>query len=268
MASGFLSGEPLVVSVEDMHGQVYAHTTFQADDNGRLPETALVLPARLQAGDYRLLVVGNTSHRTVSTTFQLYTIPPTVTLDTYTATPGQLVGFSGNGFIPKEVVSVYLGQSLTPLLSRAATAQGTVSGSLEIPKLPAGTYTLTLRGKTSQTPTFVGFNVQGFSPWVVLDRYTVAPGEGLGFIARGFAPGERVSVYLNAHQGMTGKMAPVLSMTADSSGQVVVQDTWAPGGAVSGTNVLSLVGQWSKATTSAEFTVQASEQSAATPTIP
>jgi hypothetical protein len=268
MASGFLSGEPLAVTVEDTHGQIYARTKFQADSNGRLPETALALPARLQAGDYRLLVVGNTSHRTVSTTFQMYNIPPTVTLDAYTATPGQIIGFSGNGFIPGEAVSVYLGRSSAPLLSRAATAQGEVSGRLEIPKLHPGTYTLTLRGKTSQIPTSVGFNVQGFSPWVVLDRYTLAPGEGLGFIARDFAPGEQVSVYLNARQGTTGMGAPVLSMTADSSGQLVMQDTWAPTGAVSGTNVLTLVGRWSKATVSAEFTVQTAGQPSATQTTP
>jgi hypothetical protein len=268
MASGFLSGEPLAVTIEDMHGQIYGRTTFQADSNGRLPETSLALPARLQTGDYRLLVVGNTSHRTVSTTFQMYDIPPTVTLDAYTATPGQVVGFSGSGFIPGEVVSVYLGQSSAPLLSAKATAQGMVSGRLEIPKLHAGTYTLTLRGKTSQTPTSVGFNVQSFLPWVVLDRYTLAPDQGLGFIARGFAPGEKVSVYLNARQGTTGKVTPVLSMTADSSGQLVVQDTWAPSGAVSGTNVLTLVGRWSKATTSAEFTVQATGQPSATQTTP
>ncbi|MGO8946970.1 MAG: hypothetical protein ACLQUY_04760 [Ktedonobacterales bacterium] len=272
MASGFLSGEPLVVTIEDMHGQIYARRTLQADGSGRLGETVLALPALLGAGAYRLIVVGNKSHRTASATFQMNDIPPTVTLDAYTATPGQVVGFAGNGFVPGEVVMVYLGPSSAPLLSATATTGGAVSGHLHIPKLPAGTYTLTLRGKTSQTPASVDFNVQGFSPWVVLDRYTVAPGEGVGFIAHGFAPGEQVSVYLNARQGTTGRGTPVLRVTADPSGQLVVQDTWSPGGTISGTNVLTLVGRWSKATTTAEFTVQATGQQTgqpqATPTIP
>lgn len=268
MATGFLSGEPLVATIKDMHGQLYARKTLQTDRNGRLRETTLALPAQLGAGAYRLIVVGNTSHRTASATFQMHVIPPTVMLDTYAATPGQVVDFAGNGFIPGEVVTVDLGPSPAPLLRTTATAEGAVSGHLTIPKVHVGTYTLTLRGKTSQTPASVGFNVQGFLPWVVLDRYTLAHGEGVGFIAHGFAPGEPVLVYLNARQGTTATGTPVLTVTADSSGQLVVQDTWLPGGAISGTNVLTLVGRWSKATTTAEFTVQATGQHPATQTTP
>lgn len=272
MASGFRSGELLVVAIEDMQGQIYAHATLQADGDGRLRETSLALPARLAAGNYQVIVVGNTSQRTASATFQMYDTPPTVTLDAYTATPGHDVGFAGNGFIPGEVVKVYLGPSSAPLLSAMATAGGAVNGRLEIPKLPAGTYTLTLLGENSQTPTSVGFQVQRFTPWVVLDRYALAPGEGVGFIAHGFAPGEQVFVYLNALGRTTGTGTPVLRVTADSSGQVDIQDTWSPAVA-SDTNVLKFVGQWSKATTTAAFIVlatgqQTSQQSVQPPASP
>jgi hypothetical protein len=254
MASGFLSGEPLAVTIVDMQGHVYEHLTLQVGEGGRLRDTSLALPVRLGAGAYRLIVAGSTSHRRASATFQMHNIPPTVTLDAYTATPGQVVGFTGNGFIPGEIVTVSLGASSAPLVRTTVTAEGEVSGHLTIPKIHAGTYTLTLRGKTSQMPASVGFNVQQFTPWVVLDRYTLAPGEREGFSAHGFAPGEQVLVYLNSLHG-----TPVLQLKADTAGQLVMQDTWSPGGA-SGNNALTFVGQWSKATTTVDFTVQATGQ--------
>ena len=261
MASGFLSGEPLAVAIQDRQGQFYKQVTLQADKEGSLHETSLALPGQLGAGAYRLIVVGKTSHRRASTTFQMNDIPPTVTLDAYTATPGQAVGFAGSGFIPGEAVMVYLGSSSAPLFRTTVKAGGAVSGLLEIPKIPAGTYTLKLVGETGRMPVVVGFNVQQFTPWVVLDRYTLAPGERTGFSGHGFAPGEQVFVYLNSLHG-----TPVLRVRADPAGELVMQDTWWPGGA-SGTNVLTFVGQWSKATTTVDFTVQAMGQSSVQPTV-
>jgi hypothetical protein len=238
MASGFLNGEPLAVTIDDAQGHVYEHLTLQADEGGGLRETSLALPVRLGSGAYRLIVVGNSSHRRASATFQMHNIPPTLTLDAYAATPGQVVGFAGSGFIPGETVTVYLGASSAPLSRTTVT----------------GTYTLTLLGRISQMPASVGFNVQQFTPWVVLDRYTLAPDQREGFIAHGFAPGELVFVYLNSVHG-----PPVLRVRADTTGDLVMQDTWSPGGA-SGNNVLTFVGQWSKATTTVDFTVQATGQ--------
>jgi hypothetical protein len=250
-ASGFLSGEPLAVTIDDGQGHVYEHLTLQADAGGGLRETSLALPVRLGAGAYRLIMIGGTSHHRASATFQMDNIPPTVTLDAYTATPGQVVSFAGNGFVPREMVTVYLGASSAPLFRTTVTAVGAVSGHLTIPSIPAGNYTLTLLGAVSRMPVSVGFNIQRFTPWVVLDRYTLAPGQREGFIAHGFAPGEQVFVYLNALHG-----TPALRVQADATGQIIMQDTWSPG-ASSGNNVLTFVGQWSKATTTVDFTVQA-----------
>jgi hypothetical protein len=263
IASGFRSGEPLVVTIEDAQGQIPARTTLQADKSGRLRETLRALPARLETGAYQLIVVGSTSHRRASATFQMHDIPPTVWLDTDTVTPaGQVVTFDGKGFVPGDLVTVSLASSTTAarfLRTTGASAAGVVSGHLELPKLRVGSYTLSLLGSASQTPASVDFTVQGYSPTVVLDCDTLAPGEGVGCIGRGFAPGEQVFLYLNAPAGAIGGRAawPVLHMAADLSGQVVVQDTWSPGGIIRGTNVLTFVGQSSQATALAEFMVQA-----------
>jgi hypothetical protein len=254
MASGFRNSEPLAVTIVDTQGYVYEHLTLQADTGGGLRETPVVLPAGLGPGAYRLIMVGGTSHHSASATFQMDNIPPTVTLDAYAATPGQVISFAGSGFIPGEMVTVHLGASSAPLLHTTVTAGGAVSGHLTIPEISAGAYTLTLLGTISRMPASVGFNVQRFTPWVVLDRYTLAPGQREGFIAHGFEPGEQVFVYLNSLHG-----TPVLRVQADTTGQITMQDAWSPDGA-SGNDVLTFVGQLSKATTTVDFTVQATGQ--------
>jgi hypothetical protein len=254
-ANGFQSREPLTVAIEDAQGQHYAQTTFQANGSGCVRKMTYALPTQLGAGPYQIIVTGDTSHRTASARFQMHVIPPSVTLDAYTATPGQVVSFAGDGFIPGELVALSLRTTSAPLLHVTATAEGKITGRLQTPKLAAGSYTLTLLGNISQEPASVGFNVQGFLPWVVLSRYTLTPGEGVGFIAHNFAPSEQVLVYLNVPQGTTG--TPVLHLVADSSGQLVEQDTWAPNNAVSGANVLTFIGQQSNAVVQATFTEQA-----------
>jgi len=259
-ASGFQAGEHLNVTIQDAQGNPYDLTPLVAGPDGSIRNASLALPSQLGSGVYRLVAAGGTSHRTASTTFRMAVVPPTVVLDTYTSTPGQVVTFAGNGYIAGETVKVYLGSSTVPLASVKATALGTVTGHLQVPKLQPGIYSLKMVGASSQFPATVGFNIQGFSPWVVLGRYTLTPGEGEGFIGQGFAPGEVVFVYVNTTQGN-----PALRVTADTSGRVVVQDTWVPA-SVSGSNVVTLVGQQSKATTSAEFTVMPAAES--TPTTP
>ncbi len=261
-AAGFLAREQLTLTVADAEGHTYDMGTLAAGADGRVRAVSLAPPAGLASGAYQLVVVGGTSHRQASVTFRMHDTPPIVALDTYTSAPGQPVGFAGAGFFAGEVVDVYLGPSKAPLASVTATDLGAVSGRLSVPALPAGTYTLTVIGKQSQTATSMGFSVQGFSAWVVLDRYALKPGQTVGFMGHGFAPSEQVFVYLNSL-----KADPVMRLTADTSGRVVAQDTWIPSGAP-GDNALTLVGQSSKATATATFTILPSAEPTPTPSAP
>jgi hypothetical protein len=261
-ASGFLGREQLAVTIEDPQGQPYEQVTLIAGNDGSLRATPLALPPALASGSYRVVIVGSASHRTASAAFRMHDTPPTVALDTYTSAPGGMVGFAGSGFIPGEVVTVSLGASGAPLASMRATGEGAVTGRVKIPALAPGTYSLTLVGSVSQTPVSVGFNIQGFAPWVVLNHYAVTPGQGVGFIGQGFAPSEPVLVYLNSPRG-----TPALQVIADPSGRIVVQDSWVPSG-VTGPNELTFVGQWSHATTTAQFTVLPGATPAPTPASP
>jgi len=248
-AAGFLPKEQLALTIEDIQGHSYDVGTLAAGADGRVRSTSVAPPTGLATGEYRLVVVGNTSHRRATAAFRMHDTPPTVALDVYSTTPGGKVGFAGGGFFPGETVKVYLGSSKTPLASATATDVGAVNGHMEVPSMSAGNYTLTLIGDQSQTPASVGFSVQGFNPWVVLSRYALTPGETVGFRAHGFAPGEQVFVYLNSMQA-----EPVLRLTANTAGVVYAEDSWAPSAAM-GDNVLTFVGQSSNASTTAKFTV-------------
>src|SRR5262249_2350908 len=128
MGSGFVGGEHLAVTIMDSLARPYEQVTLSAGNDGRLRETALALPPQLASGDYQLLVVGSMSHRTASVAFRMHDVPPTVALDAYTSKPGQNVGFAGTGFIPGEVVHVYLGRASGQLASTRATDGGAISG--------------------------------------------------------------------------------------------------------------------------------------------
>jgi hypothetical protein len=247
-AAGFASKEQLALSVVDAQGVTYDAGTIVAGADGKVA-SSVATPNGLATGDYQLVVVGNTSHRRATVPFRMHDTPPTLTLGSYYGTPGQTVKFIGHGFFASEPVDVYLGSSKTPLASATANEIGAVTGTFTIPSMAAGNYTLTLIGKSSHVPAASGFGVLGFNAWVVLNRYAVTQGEGIGFIAHGFAPGEQVFVYVNSMQG-----DPAMRLTADGDGRVVVQDTWVPS-ATAGDNDLTLVGQSSKATATAKFTI-------------
>jgi hypothetical protein len=175
--------------------------------------------------------------------------PPTVQLDTYTGKPTQRVGFGGSGFVPGEQVDVYLGTPTdTPLVTVVANSRGDITGrDMVIPSISPGDYTLSFVGLGSHTPASVGFNVQGFHPWAVLDNYYVAPHAGVGFAGTDFVPGERVQVFLNTRSG-----DPVAQVTADGDGHFRAMNAFSLPD-LTGNNELIFVGQLSQTEVTATF---------------
>ena len=174
---------------------------------------------------------------------------PTVHLDSYTGKPTHSFGFSGSGFAPGEPVDVYLGdRTAGPLATVSADAQGALAAqNLNIPSIAPGDYQLAFVGRTSQSPATVGFNVQGFHPWVVLDNYYIAPQAAVGFRGDDFVPGERVDVYLN-----TRLSQPVATVTADANGHFDTNNGFSLPN-LTGGNQLIFVGQQSQTEVTATF---------------
>jgi len=254
VGSGFRPGEVLLVTIQDQEGQPKAQLPpLIADQAGKISTVVEAIPPELSPGIYTLLVEGRSSHRMAQATFQVHRIPPTVQLDTYTAKPGNTIGFAGSGFMPNETVEVRLGTTGQVSAQVVATANtnagGNVAGRFTVPLLPEGNYTLFFAGLQSQTPTSVGLNIQGFHPWVILDSYAPSPHTRLGFVGQDFGPNEEVLVYLNRQQG-----EPVVRIQANASGRFVVPAAWEVG-ELSGENTLIFVGQVSGAVVTTTFTV-------------
>jgi hypothetical protein len=185
----------------------------------------------------------------VSVAAQAPGTPPTVHLDTYTGKPTHTFSFNGAGFAPNEQVDVYLGSpSGGPLVTITSDDSGNVIGhNIIIPMVPAGDYNLAFSGRTSEITASVGFNVQGFHPWVVLDNYYIAPHASVGFEGDDFIPGETVQVFLN-----TVLSQPLAQVTADADGRLAVQSAFQLPD-VTDNNQLIFLGQQSQTQLTATF---------------
>ena len=250
---GFAAGEQAAVSVEDPHGQPEATldpVTISKD--GNLDEVSVALPADVGRGDHVLHVTGTSSGRAARATFRVLYVTPTITLDTYSAKSNHTFGFSGSGFVPGEVVEVRLGGlGGSPLATFPSDAQGTVTAqNVPLPLIQAGDYLLYFVGQQSQTPVSMGFNIQGFSPWVVLDSYSVAPYTIMGFTGQDFAPSEEVEVYLGQRTGQ-----PLLRLAAGANGQFAIKNAFTLPDSAHGDQQLLFVGHQTGAVITAKFVV-------------
>jgi hypothetical protein len=248
-SQGLQAGEPTAVTVEDDRGDVQATLDpVTVGANGQTPLTSVRVPDGLALGSHILHVAGLTSGRSGRAAFELAWQPPVVRLDGYTGKPTQTVGFTGTGFVPGEQVDVYLGdQASTALTTVTADGRGEIAGSgLSVPFITAGDYRLTFVGRASHIPASIGFNVQGFYPWVVLDNYYVDTQTGVSASGSDFVPGESVRVYLN-----TSASQPVADVTADAKGSFALRNLSLPG--LTGDNRLIFVGDQSQTEVSASF---------------
>jgi hypothetical protein len=221
---GFTAGEQATVTIEDLQGNVEAtldSATISKD--GTLDEVSVIVPYGLGPGDHYLHVAGQDSHRSARTRFTLHQITPTISMDTYSAKSDHLFGFSGSGFDPGELVDVRLGGlGGDPLASFQCDDQGNVvADKVPLPLVQPGDYVLYFVGERSQLPVAISFNIQGFSPWVVLDSYAIAPYGAIGFTGQDFVPGDQVEVYLGRHTG-----DPLFRVEADANGQFAVRNAF------------------------------------------
>jgi hypothetical protein len=250
---GFEANEQASVTVENPQGQ----TEQSLDDvtiskDGNLDEVSVVLPDSIGRGEHTLHVVGQSSGRTARAKFTVANLTPKITMDTYSVKSNHTFGFSGSGFAPGETVDVRLGGlGGAPLATFPSDAQGNVAGqNVPLPLVQAGDYVVYFVGEQSQNPVSVGFNIQGFTPWVVLDSYSLAPYSVVGFTGQDFVPGDQVDVYLDRQNGQ-----PLLRVAADGNGQFAIKSAFQLPDATHGDHQLLFVGHKSDAHIDAKFVV-------------
>jgi hypothetical protein len=197
-------------------------------------------------------VVGATSGLSARAKFTVAYLTPKIVMDTYSVKSNHTFGFTGSGFTPGETVDVRLGGlGGAPLATFTSDAQGNVTGQdVPLPLVQAGDYTIYFVGEQSQNPVSVGFNVQGFTPWVVLDSYSLAPYSVVGFTGQDFVPGDQVNVYLDRRDG-----DPLLRLNADDNGQFAVKSAFQLPDMRHGDHQLLFVGSKGGANITAKFVV-------------
>jgi hypothetical protein len=248
-----LPGEQAAVTVDDASGEVEVSLeSATISKDGNLDEVSVVLPDGIGRGDHVLYVSGASSGKSARAKFTVLSVTPKVTLDTYSAKSDHTFGFSGSGFTPGELVDVRLGGlGGSPLASFPSDGQGNVvAQNVPLPLIQAGDYSLYFVGEQSQTPVSVGFNVQGFNPWVVLDSYSAAPYSAIGFTGEDFVPGDRIEVYLGQPSGQ-----PLTRLAADANGHFGVRSAFNLPDLPHGDQQLIFVGHQSGVQITARFVV-------------
>jgi hypothetical protein len=236
---GFMPSEPATVTIEDAQSNVEATLDPVAvNKDGNVDEVSVVVPDGLPPGEHYLRISGTTSGRSGRTRFNLHQITPSILLDTYSTKADHTFGFSGSGFAPNELVDVRLGGlGGDPLASFPTDAGGNVvAENVPLPLIQPGDYVLYFVGERSQLPVSVGMNVQGFSPWVVLDSYAVAPYAAMGFTGEDFVPGDQVEVYLGQPGG-----DPLFRVEADANGHFGVKNAFTLPDVAQGNQTLTFV---------------------------
>ena len=136
-------------------------------------------------------------------------------------TPNVPLRFTGSGFLPWEALGVIIqdqaGRPEARLAPLSADRAGQISAAREaIPVgLAPGTHTLLVQGANSHRTAQASFQLHGIPPAVVLDAYTVKPGQDFGFAGSGFLPNEVVEVRLGRPTGQ-----PIAAMHANAGGNV------------------------------------------------
>jgi hypothetical protein len=250
MGQGFLPGELTVVTVESTDARVEATLEpVVIVEDGRFDEVSQPVPAGLSPGNHILRVVGTQSERSAQATFRVRFLAPSIKMAEYSAKARHGFSFSGSGFAPGEHVEVRLGGlGGSPMGIYPADQEGNVTGTnVPIPLVEAGDYRLYFVGQESQSPVSVGFNIQGFYPWAVLDTYAPPPYALMGFTGEDFIPDEIVSVYLNSLRS-----EPVAYAQADATGRFSVKNAFELP-LLRGENQIIFVGQQSKAEVAVNF---------------
>jgi hypothetical protein len=164
--------------------------------------------------------------------------------------PGAIVTVNATGFGPNEPVNVYWGRtSGTPAAQLTADAAGDIRAPIKVGIAPVGPTTLVLVGQRTKTTATAPYLMLGLYPETVPHPYAERAGHAMTFTGTGFAPSEKVLVYLNSNRGV-----PALTPTASGQGSFSVSFV-VPFG-LKGKQQLTAIGDESRAVATTGFTVE------------
>jgi hypothetical protein len=138
-----------------------------------------------------------------------------VKLNRMVGKPGDKLVLSAHGFSPGEPINVYWGRLAGPPAAKlqADEAGGVGQAAIRVGVGAVGSSTLVLVGGKTQTVATAPFTMLSLYPNVYVHPYAAKAAEHMYFSAKGFAPGERILVYINAPEGR-----PAMTVTTGENG--------------------------------------------------
>jgi hypothetical protein len=254
-ATGFAPGEEVVIAAtEGVKGETKEIGSGKANQEGALDEMKITLPEWLTSGPHVLSATGSSSERRAETPLYVRAEKLWVQIGSYAVKHLDKLGFIAGGFAPGEKIEIYLQDLPAASLGTADTdlAGNTVWTEVTMPLVAAGEHTLVLQGEQSGLELTQVITVTPFTPQFDLDPYAGLPGTKVVLYGQGFAPGEKISVYVGDAKDAT------LTITANDGGGFERAGTIViPRNAKAGTMDVVLAGNTSNAKVSREFTVVA-----------
>jgi hypothetical protein len=189
--SGFIPGETV-----DITSGTTSYGSVVADKYGNLTAAGAVVTTAAMAGtNQTFTLTGETSHGTSTVTVQIGSYNPVASPSGYYVLPGTVVTFSGTGYAPSEVVTVFNGLTSIASFSSDATGSFVAAGATPIAYTQAGTSTTyKLVGAVSKTPNSFTISVGQLNTQLTPTSYYVLPYATFGASATGFAPNEVVTL--------------------------------------------------------------------------
>lgn len=174
---------------------------------------------------------------------------PFVGLDFYSGPPGSTIQVSGGNYMNGEIVSLYLGSTLTPPVASSRAREDSLFGPVAVVIPPAtvqGPLLITAIGASSTLSASNSFYVQGLNPTLSVASTTVnTPGAMLTLSGAGFVANEPINISLGSASS---------TMTADGIGNFSNALLTIPV-INSGTYLIQATGQFSHTNASAYFFV-------------
>ena len=248
---GFTPGKSVEVSMKTgASGQGTPIGQAKVDTNGSF-STNFKVPQSLVNNSVSVVAHQSSGNKTAQTQAAVPSGMGYVKLSKIVGQPGDHITVSAHGFMPGETIDVYWGRLNGPPATKLQADGGGNVGQagLRVGVGAVGQSTLALIGEKSQTVATSSFLLLKLYPSVKLAPYAVKSGSRLSFSAKGFAPGERVLVFVNS---MTGP--PAMIVQANDNGAFAGASFPIPYG-LKKNQTLILVGEQTRAVTSSKFMI-------------
>ncbi len=253
--SGFLPNEQVNLFL----GQTASAAPAQADQNGIFSSGALVVPPSLSVGSHSLMAYGLSSKRFAQGTITIVKpslSPPTLSTDRTSVNPGSLVQVRGYNFAAHETVHVSFGSTLVLSLQSGSSGQFGPVGITIPTTTPAGSYTLSGTGGTSNSTATVTLTIVAYNPSISISPVYAIPGTRIAVGGNGYAAGEIVTLALNGQALATSPGQIKTGPAGAFSASFIVPPT-----ALAGANTVAASGATSRASATMGLAVSLPVQS-------